>query len=64
MPAATPVIKKMRQMVMDDAAYAAAASWLNDEGVQPGPYEIKAKWTGRLVEDLFATDLARYAYVC
>ena len=52
MPAATPVIKKMRQMVMDGAAYAAVASWLNDEGVQPGPYATKAKWTGRLVEDL------------
>src|SRR5262249_42599524 len=51
-PEATPVIRTMRQMVMDGATYTAVASWLNDEEIATGRYATKAKWTGRLVEDL------------
>src|SRR5262249_8298781 len=52
MPEVTPVIKTMRQMIMDGAAYAAVAGGLNDEESAPGPYATKAKRTGRLVENL------------
>jgi site-specific DNA recombinase len=48
----TPIIREMAHRVRDGAAFTAVAEWLNDRGVDPGPYVTKGKWTGRLVADL------------
>jgi site-specific DNA recombinase len=49
-PGCTPVIREMARRVRAGHAYSAVAGWLNNEGVDPGPYVTKKIWTGKLVE--------------
>jgi len=58
-PACTPVIRDMARLVTGGAAYTTVADWLNDEGVDPGPYVTNGAWTGRLVEDLLGDPILR-----
>ena len=48
----TSYIHGMRLRVLAGDSYPVVADWLNDEGVDPGPYVTGGKWTGRLVRDL------------
>ena len=48
----TPIIREIRARILRDESYTAIADWLNDEGVDPGPYVEGGEWTGRVVKDL------------
>jgi site-specific DNA recombinase len=50
--AATPYLHGMRLRVLAGVSYPVISDWLNDEGVDPGPYVTGRKWTGALVRDL------------
>lgn len=48
---ATQTSITMAEMVVAGRSYEAVADWLEEEGVDPGPYVTSKKWTGRLVRD-------------
>ena len=50
--AATPYLHGMRLRVLAGVSYPVISDWLNDEGVDPGPYVTGQQWTGALVRDL------------
>jgi site-specific DNA recombinase len=51
-PEATPIIRELRDRILHGDSCTALAQWLEDEGIKPGPYVRKGKWTARLVESL------------
>ncbi len=53
----TPIIQEMRQRVLRGDSYPAIAKWLNDEGIPPGKYCKKKRWTGKLVAALLRNGL-------
>lgn len=55
----TPTIKQMKSMVMAGLRYVAIAEWLNAQGIKPGPYSKKGRWTAKLVIDFLRSRLLR-----
>jgi DNA invertase Pin-like site-specific DNA recombinase len=51
-PECTPWIREMKGRVLAGASYESVARWLEDEGIDPGPYVTSGRWTGRLVKGL------------
>lgn len=56
-PQDTPVIRQMRDKVLQGDSYNTIARWLDECGIKPGPYAKLGYWTGRLVEDLLRNPL-------
>jgi len=48
----TPVIREIARRIMNGTFYDDIADWLNEEGIEPGPYVKLRRWTGRVVEFL------------
>jgi site-specific DNA recombinase len=55
----TPIIKQMKDMAMAGDRYVAIAEWLNRQGIKPGPYSKKGRWTAKLVIDILRSRLLR-----
>lgn len=51
-PECTPVIRAMRDRVLVGERFAAIAEWLDAEGIEPGPYVERRRWSARLVVEL------------
>jgi DNA invertase Pin-like site-specific DNA recombinase len=45
----TFVIRQMKDLVLAGWRYEAIAAWLNAQGIKPGPYSKKRRWTAKLV---------------
>lgn len=59
-PELTPILQEIRRMVMDIERYRSytdIATWLNDEGIDPGPYCKSGKWAGAVVASLAQDDI-------
>ena len=54
LPECTQTIRKICDHFRADNSYAWIADWLNDEGIDPGPYVEGGKWTPRLVRELLS----------
>ena len=50
-PEWTPTIMEIKRRVIADEPYQAIVDWLNDEGVEPGPYVKSGKWNAKLLRD-------------
>lgn len=48
----TPVIRKMRTILMTTMSYQSVLDWLNENLVETGQFVKKKRWTQRLVKDL------------
>ncbi|MCH8047434.1 MAG: recombinase family protein [Planctomycetes bacterium] len=48
----TPVIHEMRRRLMKDRMVAPVVDWLNDEGISPGPYVKKGRWSRSGLKEL------------
>ena len=48
-PEFTPVVRRMRDMVLSGETYEAIARWLNEEGVSKGPFAKSNSWKGKRV---------------
>ncbi len=56
-PSATPIILKMMDRVMAGDSFEAIVQGLNDEGVLPGPYVKKRRWTAKLLRTFLRMEL-------
>jgi DNA invertase Pin-like site-specific DNA recombinase len=50
-PNCTPVIRQMREMILDGKSLAYVADWLDRQAIRPGPYVKTRGWTPKLVGD-------------
>jgi DNA invertase Pin-like site-specific DNA recombinase len=48
----TTVIHSIGARILRGESYAAVADWLNEQGILPGRYAQRGRWTGKLVQDL------------
>jgi DNA invertase Pin-like site-specific DNA recombinase len=51
-PECTPVIRAIRDRVLGGERFAAIAEWLDSEGIEPGPYVERRRWSARLIVEL------------
>ena len=51
-PDAEPIYAEMFRRLEDGAGYSEIADWLNELGIQPGPYARSPRWTRSLVSQL------------
>lgn len=50
-PTCTPLIQKMREMILAGKSFVSVAQWLNSQAIRPGHYAKLGRWSARLVAD-------------